>query len=430
MKSSISIEAITTDYGNSQIGRGAFGTINIAIHKSPTAYTYIALKSVRNAMTLDLENLSIPVFTELAALRVLSQNGGHENVIPLLSVQSYESSGITFIFPYCPIDLHEILHSLRFRGGTKMLPSGRKSSLPNRLEDSVIRTILRDIIRGLYYCHSKGIIHCDMKPGNVLFNTSRCRFQLADFGLAQLTSCSISAVGLCTLPYRSPEVLFGSQKYETSVDMWGVGLILAEMLSGGRPLFHGTSVLDQLGKIIDVTGTPNAQSWDGIEELPDYGKVIFETKAGVGLSSILTRLDNNEELGNIMQRLLTLDPAKRPSAKSCLHDEWMRGEFSSRQYLINALVPEKYISDYEMRLDHDTNKEERAHGLEQMKLKAVEIAISKRKGLKQYDEHQEESCPKVASSLPSLLSSKLKSRKNDIRVRSTKSNSVEVVFET
>lgn len=410
MKSSISIEAITSDYGNAQIGRGAFGTINIAIHKSSRAYTYVALKSIRNAMTLDLENLSIPVFTELAALRILSQNGGHENVIPLLSVQSYESSGITFIFPYCPIDLHEILHTLRFRG-LKISCSGRNSSRTNRLEDGVIRTILRDIVRGLEYCHSKGIIHCDVKPGNVLFNTSRFRFQLADFGLAQLTSCSVPAVGLCTLPYRSPEILFGSQNYETSMDMWGVGLILAEMLSGGRPLFHGTSVLDQLGKIIDVMGTPNAQSWNGIEKLPDFGKVIFETKTGVGLSSILTRIVNNEQLRNIMQKLLTLDPEKRPSAKACLQDEWMRGECSSRQYLINVLVPEDYISD-EMRPTHDTQKEEREHGLEQMKLKAVEIAINKRKGLKQDDESQEESCPKVATSLPSLLLTKLKSRKN------------------
>ncbi len=375
MNASILIEPIESQFGNSQIARGAFGTIALAIHKSKDTYKYVALKSIRNALCPNRESLTIPVFTELASLRALSQGGGHENVIKLLSVEANEGSEVTLVFPYCHIDLHEILQSQRFR-------HCRDSS--SIFGDSTIRSIMGDILYGLQYCHSKGVIHCDMKPGNVLFNMSLCKFQLADFGLAQLVTHSVPAVGLCTLPYRPPELLFGCQHYESSIDIWGAGLILAEILNSGRPLFYGMSVLDQLGKMMDVLGTPNSDSWPGIDELPDYGKVSFDKREGVGLRMVLKRVVIDQVLEKFVGSMVALDPSKRASAKECLADEWMQGEFCSNEYLRKILVPDDYTSSYHDIEVGNKNDEQKSLLLEQMKLKGAAIALEKRKTSSRY----------------------------------------------
>ncbi len=374
MDASISIEPIESQFGNCQIARGAFGAIALAIHKSKDTYKYVAVKSIRSALCPNRESLTIPVFTELASLRTLSEGCGHENVIKLLSVEAGEGSEVALVFPYCPIDLHEILQSQRFR-------NCRASS--SILGDSTIRSIMGDILNGLQYCHSKGIIHCDIKPGNVLFNMSLCKFQLADFGLAQLVTHSVPAVGLCTLPYRPPELLFGCQHYESSIDIWGAGLILAETLTG-RPLFYGMSVLDQLGKIMDVLGTPNSDNWPEINKLPDYGKVSFDERVGVGLHMVLKRVVVDQVLEKFVKSMVALNPSKRASAKECLDNEWMQGEFCSNQYLRKVLVPDDYISSY-----HDIevgNKDDKQKSLllEQMKLKAAAIALKKRQASNRY----------------------------------------------
>jgi cyclin-dependent kinase len=76
-----------------------------------------------------------------------------------------------------------------------------------------------------------------------------------------------------TLWYRAPDVLMGSRKYSTPVDVWSIGCIFAEM-ANGRPLFAGTSDTDQLDRIFRNLGTPNTEDYPSIGELPDY-KVQF-----------------------------------------------------------------------------------------------------------------------------------------------------------
>ena len=72
-----------------------------------------------------------------------------------------------------------------------------------------------------------------------------------------------------TLWYRAPDVLLGSRHYTSSIDLWSIGCIFAELASG-RPLFPGSSVKDQLARIFKVLGTPNETTWPGLVDLPDY----------------------------------------------------------------------------------------------------------------------------------------------------------------
>lgn len=104
-----------------------------------------------------------------------------------------------------------------------------------------------------------------MQPSNLLLN-SECQLKLADFGLARslasLHNDSAQHAQLtdyvATRWYRAPEILLGSQTYTFGVDMWSCGCILGELLTG-RPIFPGSSTMNQLDRIMEVTGVPSRE---------------------------------------------------------------------------------------------------------------------------------------------------------------------------
>lgn len=72
--------------------------------------------------------------------------------------------------------------------------------------------------------------------------------------------------------YRSPELLLGADRYSTAVDMWSVGCIMGELLAG-KPLMPGQGELDQLKLIFGLLGTPTAEDWPGVKQLPNWQRV-------------------------------------------------------------------------------------------------------------------------------------------------------------
>jgi serine/threonine protein kinase len=78
---------------------------------------------------------------------------------------------------------------------------------------------------------------------------------------------------ICRCPrYRSPELLLGADRYSTAVDMWSVGCIMGELLAG-KPLMPGQGELDQLKLIFGLLGTPTAEDWPGVKQLPNWQRV-------------------------------------------------------------------------------------------------------------------------------------------------------------
>ena len=355
-------------------------------------------------------SLTREAFAELNALRLLN---GHENVTPLLgfygardALASGSSGGgfggwnwaddsfagrasslsspssLCLVFPYHPVDLADALNYRRLKSFASGPPL-HSFHLP----PVVVQSIVHDILSALKHLHEHCILHRDIKPGN-LYITNDGRIQVGDFGLAKAVPVLVSdqteentstnddgrkndttnqhnlsvTQGLCTLQYRPPELLLGgtgiiheSAKGKDGVngalDIWSTGCILAELLTLAGPLFPGQSVLDQLGRIFQVLGTPTEDTWPGLSMLPDWNKVCFELTLGTGLQEkIVGGEDRWNNLGELISKMLSLDPCKRPSAQQCLDHFWLRSyciscnhdetwKGKARQSVVNELVP-------------------------------------------------------------------------------------------
>lgn len=116
-------------------------------------------------------------------------------------------------------------------------------------------SFMKDILSALAHIHSKGVIHGDLKPENMLV-TSSCSLKLADFGLAteaDTDGCVKYKYPIVTLWYRAPEILLKFSKYTFAIDVWSAGCIFSEIVTG-RPLIGANTDRNQLFGIFDVSG--------------------------------------------------------------------------------------------------------------------------------------------------------------------------------
>merc|ERR1719214_273143 len=206
----------------------------------------VALKTIR----LEAEDEGIPstAIREISLLKELQ----HPNIVRLCDVIHTERK-LTLVFEFLDQDLKKLLD---------MCDGG--------LDLATTKSFMYQLLRGIAYCHTHRVLHRDLKPQNLLINREG-ELKLADFGLARAFGIPVRSYTheVVTLWYRAPDVLMGSRKYSTPVDIWSVGCIFAEMVNG-RPLFPGNTDTDQLQKIFKILGTPNEAMWPTIAELPDW----------------------------------------------------------------------------------------------------------------------------------------------------------------
>jgi serine/threonine protein kinase len=183
--------------------------------------------------------------------RVL-RSASNSSIIPLL--ESFQESGgrLILVFPFMPYDLD---HLLRQR----------------ILTLDQVRSHLKDLFTALAYVHVQEIIHRDVKPSNILLASPSGPAYLSDFGIAWVprdkgsepSDRKITDVG--TTAYRPPELLFGNTKYNSSLDLWAAGCVVAEAIRlDNKSLFSSGPVGSELAliqSIFSTLGTPNLEVW-------------------------------------------------------------------------------------------------------------------------------------------------------------------------
>ncbi|RKP23620.1 kinase-like domain-containing protein [Syncephalis pseudoplumigaleata] len=273
-----------------KIGEGTYGVVYKA--KEIATGRTVALKKIR----LDSEDEGVPstAMREISVLKELK----HTNIVELLDIVHNESS-LYLVFEFLDLDFKRYMDS----------------SAPNGLTNEHIQSYLYQLIDGIHFCHARRIMHRDLKPQNLLIDRNGL-LKLADFGLARAFGVPLRAYTheVVTLWYRAPEILLGSKSYAPPMDMWSVGCIFAEMVQR-RALFPGDSEIDELFCIFRILGTPDDNIWPGVSRLPDY-KTVFPQWVPQPLSKSVPTL--NEAGIDLLQSMLTYDPAKRISAKRAL----------------------------------------------------------------------------------------------------------------
>ncbi|KMT11113.1 hypothetical protein BVRB_5g111950 [Beta vulgaris subsp. vulgaris] len=302
-----------TEYGEASryqvqeiIGKGSYGIVGSAVDTQTGEK--VAIKKINDVF----EHVSdaTRILREIKLLRLLRHPDVVEIKHIMLPPSRREFKDIYVVFELMESDLHQVIKA------------------NDDLTPEHYQFFLYQLLRGLKYIHTANVFHRDLKPKNILANAD-CKLKICDFGLARVSfNDAPSAIFwtdyVATRWYRAPE-LCGSffSKYTPAIDIWSIGCIFAEMLTG-KPLFPGKNVVHQLDLMTDLLGTPP----------PEGVSRIRNEKARRYLSSMRKKppIPFSQKFPNVdplalrlLERLLAFDPKDRPSAEEALTDPYFYG---------------------------------------------------------------------------------------------------------
>ncbi|KQK08860.1 mitogen-activated protein kinase 10 isoform X2 [Brachypodium distachyon] len=302
-----------TEYGDASrykiqeiVGKGSYGVVCSAIDVHTGEK--VAIKKIHDIF----EHISdaARILREIKLLRLLRHPDIVEIKHIMLPPSRRDFKDIYVVFELMESDLHQVIKA------------------NDDLTKEHYQFFLYQLLRALKYIHTANVYHRDLKPKNILAN-SNCKLKICDFGLARVafndTPTTIFWTDyVATRWYRAPE-LCGSffSKYTPAIDVWSIGCIFAEVLTG-KPLFPGKNVVHQLDLMTDLLGTP---SMDTISR-------VRNEKARRYLSSMRKKepipfsqkFPNADPLAlDLLQRLLAFDPKDRPTAGEALSHPYFKG---------------------------------------------------------------------------------------------------------
>ncbi|EPY32188.1 cyclin-dependent kinase [Strigomonas culicis] len=289
-----------------RLGEGTYGAVYKATEKDTGKV--IAFKRM-NAVSDD-DGVPGIAIREVCLLKELR----HQNLVELFDVL-FDSKKITLIFEFCDFDLKQYME-------TK----------PKRcLDAEEVQPALKQIFAGLHYLHHRSVVHRDIKPQNVFLNIRPSAYslnsyaqhpngpsdsngggsnhpdgdgarvatappenrsakqlvaKLGDFGLARVENIPVKKYSheAVTLWYRSPDVLLGSALYSFPVDIWSMGVMFFEMVTG-RILFAGHSDEEQLVRMFRLLGSPTKDTWPSMLSYPSTSDRVTRARQLVAMAA-------------------------------------------------------------------------------------------------------------------------------------------------
>jgi len=220
-----------------------------------------------------------PISNREVAIKVLPPEMLHNLVTrarfkrELKLIASLEHPAIVPVYDVGGEDNHQPYFVMRYMSGGSLSEMIKKEKFS--LRDAAL--IIERLASALDHAHSKGIIHRDIKPDNVLFDASNNPY-LSDFGVAKLTEAAVSATdastneAMGTAIYISPEQARG-EDIDSRADVYGLGAILYEMLAG-EPPYHGNTVI---GLALQHVNDPVPNILKARPDLPGEVDVIIKT---------------------------------------------------------------------------------------------------------------------------------------------------------
>ncbi|XP_072975545.1 mitogen-activated protein kinase 15 [Typha angustifolia] len=301
-----------TEYGEGSryrieevIGKGSYGVVCSALDTHTGER--VAIKKINDIF----EHVSdaTRILREIKLLRLLRHPDIVEIKHILLPPSRREFKDIYVVFELMESDLHQVIKA------------------NDDLTPEHYQFFLYQLLRGLKYIHTANVFHRDLKPKNILANAD-CKLKICDFGLARVafndTPTAIFWTDyVATRWYRAPE-LCGSffSKYTPAIDIWSIGCIFAELLTG-KPLFPGKNVVHQLDIMTDMLGTPSQEAIARVrnEKARRYLSSMRRKKP-IPFSQ---KFPNADPLAlRLLERMLAFEPKDRPTAEEALADPYFK----------------------------------------------------------------------------------------------------------
>ncbi|XP_058188999.1 cyclin-dependent kinase F-4-like isoform X1 [Rhododendron vialii] len=277
-----------------EVGDGTFGSVWRAINKQTGEI--VAIKKMKRKYYSWEECINL---REVKSLRKMN----HPNIVKLKEVIR-EHDILYFVFEYMECNLY---HLIKDRG--------------KLFSEAEIRNWCFQVFQGLAYMHQQGYFHRDLKPENLL--VSKDVIKVADFGLArEISSQPPYTEYVSTRWYRAPEVLLQSPMYNSAIDMWAMGAIMAELFTL-RPLFPGSNEADEIYKICSIIGTPTETEWAEGIKLASAINYQFPQVTGVHLSVLIPSA--SKDAIDLITTLCSWDPCKRLTATKALQHSFFQG---------------------------------------------------------------------------------------------------------
>ena len=324
-----------------RLGGGSFADVYKAKEKSTGEL--VAIKILKKKYKKWEECLELRECKSLQKLQSESftNEKGIEHIIKLKQILFINKTNtLNLVFEYMEKDLLELM----------------KSKEPKKLNEEEIRFITYQTLQGLAFMHKYGFFHRDIKPENLLLKNNNQTLKIGDFGLArEIRSIPPYTEYVSTRYYRAPECILKSTNYNSPIDIWALGCVIAEMYMHPQPIFYGTNEKEVLYRICSVLGSPNHENW--LEGLQLANMINFKFPVinnGIEFEKIIYGASNDAI--DLIKQMLKWDPNKRATASSLLGHPFFVGHIHEINFYDQENYNKNKCFNLNKKLENDKNE--------------------------------------------------------------------------